>query len=490
MSTNNKNTETKSKKTGMNIVDYFMLGFGAMVGVGWSVAINGWFASGGGALPALLAFVIGTLLMIPVGFCYAELTPAMPVAGGVVAFTYRAFGKFPSFIAGWFVVLAYVNVLPWEAIYINDVLGMMFPILKSGEPLYTLGGAGIYPIALVVGIVVSLIVIWINWVGSKVAIRFQTICTALLAVTGILIIIMALIKANPSNLLPVYQNVGKGTHTNFLGGLFAMLASAPFFLAGFDTIPQGAEEGSKGLNFKNLGKVLLIAIMAAGGFYCIMILSTGMAMPWIQFAEQARPAVSIMFRSLYPGIIGQVMYWISLVAALAGLFTTWNGCYIAGARLIMGLGRARFLPGFFSKIHPKYGTPLGGNLLCAIATLAGPFIGIGLIDPLTIIGSTSFVVGWFFVSLSAARLRKTEPNMKRPFRMPGGAPMAIVASVVAAALILITLIPASPGYMGNVGIVYLVGWIVLGLIFYGASSKYRNSVTEEDRTKSIFQTQK
>jgi len=482
--------ESGKLKKSMNIVDYFMLGFGACVGVGWSVSINGWFNNGGGAVPTLIAFIIATLLIIPVGFCYAELTPAMPVAGGVVAFSYKAYGKGASFIAGWFVVLAYINVLPWEAIYVNDVLAMMIPSLKSGEPLYTLGGAGIYPIALAVGLVLSFVVIALNWFGSKLAVKFQTFCTGLLAVTGISIIIFALFKANPTNLLPVYENIGDKNHSNMFGGIMAMLAMSPFFLAGFDTIPQGAEEGSEKLNFNNLGKVLLLTVVAVGAFYCLVILSIGMAIPWKEFVDQPRPAISVMFKSLYPGFVGQVMYWVSLIGALAGLFTTWNGCYIAASRLILGMGRARQLPEFFTKIHPKYGTPFGGNILCAIATLTGPFIGIGLIDPLTVVGSTAFVVGWFFTAIACARLRKTAPDMPRPFKMPGGVPLAYLAAAISAILIIVTLIPGSPGYMGDVGIAYLVGWIILGIILYSISSKYRNAISEEERIATIFQSKK
>lgn len=476
----------------MNIIDYFMLGFGTCVGVGWSVSINGWFNNGGGALPTLIAFVVSTLLIIPIGFAYAELTPAMPVAGGVVAFAYKAFGKGMSFVASWFVVLAYLNVLPWEAIYINDVLGLIFPVLKTGEPLYELGGAGIYPIALIVGTIISIIVILMNWFGSKITVKFQTITTAILAVSGILIIIFALFKANPANLVTpaAYENIGGKAHNNMFGGIMAMIAFAPFFLAGFDTIPQGAEEGSERINYRNLGKVLLITVACVGGFYSLMILVTGMAMPWQDFVKQARPAVSVMFKTLYPGFFGELMYWVSLIAALAGLFSTWNGCYIACARVVLGMGRARLLPEFFAKIHPKYKTPMGGNILCAIATLAGPFIGIGLIDPLTIIGSTAFVVGWFFTSLSCARLRKTAPDLYRPYKAPGGAPLAWIATVISAIIIIITLIPGSPGYMGGVGISYLIGWIVLGGILYLASAKYRNAIPEEERVASLFQSKK
>jgi amino acid transporter len=177
------------------------------------------------------------------------MTPAMPVAGGAVAFTAKAFGTTPSFVAGWFVVLAYINILPWEAININNVLGLLFPVLNTGEPLYSLGGVGIFPKAIAVGIVISAAVVCINWRGTEIAVRFQTLCTMLIFVAGAFVVVFSLLKFDVSHLKPFYENVADKAHSSFGGGLLAVLAMAPFFLAGFDTIPQGAEEGSSGLNF-------------------------------------------------------------------------------------------------------------------------------------------------------------------------------------------------------------------------------------------------
>ena len=475
------------KKKGLNLIDFFMLGFGSMVGVGWSVAVNGWFGTGGGPFPTFLAFLIGTLLMIPIGFCYAELTTAMPVAGGVVAFSYKAFGTFPSFLGGWFVALAYVTVIPWEAIYINDVLALIFPVLKSGEPLYSIAGVGIYTQGIIVGVILSLALIAINWVGVRVAGKVQTYLTWLLAITGGLVIIFAFFKANPANLLPLYQNVGKGTHTSLLTGIIAVMAIAPFFLAGFDTIPQAAEDGEAKINYSNLGKVLIGAILAAGAFYCLIIISTGMAMPWNDFIKFKRPAISLLFLHLYPGSLGALLYWVSMVGALAGLLTTWNGLYIASARLLMGMSRARLLPEFFASIHPKYNTPKGANVFCAIACLIGPFVGMGIIDPLTVVGSTAFVIGWFVTAASAIKLRHSEPDMIRPYKVPGGLPLIWVATIVSGAVILSTFIPGLPGFMGSLAITIFVVWMGLGLVFYFGSSGYRKAITEEERCASIFQ---
>lgn len=478
----------QTKTASMSIVDFFMLGFGSMVGVGWSVAVNGWFASGGGPLATFFAFFIGTLLMIPIGFCYAELTPAMPVAGGAVAFSYKAFGKFPSFLTGWFIALAYITVLPWEAIYINDVLALLFPALKAGTPLYSIAGEGVYANGLFVGVFLSVALIWLNHIGSRAAIKVQTYLTALLAITGGLVILFALFKAESTNLFPVYKNIGKGSHTDFFGGLLAMFAMAPFFLAGFDTIPQGAEEGGSKINYANLGKVLVGSIVAAGGFYCLIILSTGLAMPWQDFTQLKRPAVALMFTNLYgSGALGVTLYWLAMVGALAGLLTTWNGLYIASARLLLGMSRARLIPEYFSRIHPTYGTPVGANNICAIATLIGPFVGMGIIDPLTIAGGTAFVIGWFAVGLCAIRLRKTDPDMPRPFKMPGGVTTAWIGTIISGVLVLSTFIPGLPSFMGALGVYIFIGWGILGLIFYFGSQNYRNAISETERVSSIFQ---
>ena len=62
----------------------------------------------------------------------------------------------------------------------------------------------------------------------------------------------------------------------------------------------------------------------------------------------------------------------------------------------------------------------------------------------------------------------------------------MIAAFVAIALFMLTIVPSSPGFMGSVGIYYLIGWIVLGVIFYLASAKYRNAVPEEERMATLF----
>lgn len=111
----NKNDIIK-KSSGLKGLDFFMLRFGSMIGVGWTVSLNNWFQTSGGVLGTVLAFLLETLMVIPIGLCYGELTSAMPVSGGAMAFAYRAEGSSFSFLGGWLTSLAYIVLLPWEMI--------------------------------------------------------------------------------------------------------------------------------------------------------------------------------------------------------------------------------------------------------------------------------------------------------------------------------------------------------------------------------------
>ena len=80
-----------TQKKGVSAIDFFCIGFGAIVGVGWAVSINGWISGCGGPVPAGLGYLAALVMMVPIALCYCELVPMLPVAGGGMAFAFRAF---------------------------------------------------------------------------------------------------------------------------------------------------------------------------------------------------------------------------------------------------------------------------------------------------------------------------------------------------------------------------------------------------------------
>jgi APA family basic amino acid/polyamine antiporter len=92
--------ERKKLGGGISLIGFFSLAFGSMIGVGWVTGIGSWFVSAG-PLGAVIAFGLAAIFMSLIGLCYAEVTSAIPVASGEVAYAYKAFGVSKSFMIGW-----------------------------------------------------------------------------------------------------------------------------------------------------------------------------------------------------------------------------------------------------------------------------------------------------------------------------------------------------------------------------------------------------
>lgn len=246
-----------------------------------------------------------------------------------------------------------------------------------------------------------------------------------------------------------------GMHNGFFTGALAILASAPFFLAGFETIPQAVEDSDGDL--AGVGKTVVLSVGLACIFYALLLFCLGSAMPWQEFYLLPAPAASQLFKLIYDGVLGYILYYVVLFGALMGLFTTWKGFMMASPRLLMGMARGYMAPKFFAKEHPKYGTPVNGLIATFALSVVGPFLGMGLIDPLTSFSAAGFVLSWTVTSFAMVRLRIKEPNMHRPYRTPGGIATGLFAGILMAIVFVLLFIPGNPVFMG-----WLAIWVFLG----------------------------
>lgn len=490
------------EKKGVSVIDFFCIGFGAIVGVGWAVSINGWMSGSGGPVPAAIGYLVALIMMVPIGLCYCELVPALPVAGGAMAFTFRAFNSKIAVISGWATLGTFVSIIPWEAIQITDILSYLIPSLTAGEPLYKLGGTGIYPSSIIIGTVCSLLMFVLNMRGLAAAAVAQKILCFVLVGAALIGAVAALIGGSPENLKPyydvsnpdIYGAVSEGfksvTHSNMFGGIIAILATVPFFLAGFETIPQGVEDA--GGDIGSVGKTVVLSIFLACIFYALLLFAFGFAWKWGEFAQPVavggvmeNPAAATMLRMLYSGGIGEFLYWLITIGALAGLFTTWNGFYMASANLLMSMARGRVMPRIFARQNAA-GIPVPGLVFCLCMSLVGPFLGAGLIQDMTSFTGETAVLAWMLTCYSLVALRKREPDLERPYKIPGGMAMGIFASIVTTVVFVLLFVPGSPPYVGPLAIKMFFGWMIIGLILYLASAGQRKGMTEKDLRAGVF----
>ncbi len=131
----------------LTLWNFFTIGFGAIIGTGWIFLVGEWIIISGGPIPAMLAFLLGALLLLPIGAVFGELTSALPIDGGVIEYVDRTYGKTVSFITGWLLLLSNIIMCPWETIAVSTLFGTlfgdMFPWLRSIR-LYSILGTDVY----------------------------------------------------------------------------------------------------------------------------------------------------------------------------------------------------------------------------------------------------------------------------------------------------------------------------------------------------------
>ncbi len=270
-----------------------------------------------------------------------------------------------------------------------------------------------------------------------------------------------------------------------MGGAFSIITSAAFFLAGFETIPQGIEEA--GGDVKKVGGTVVLSVGLACVFYAVLLFCFGYAYDWQIFYDMERPAAATMFKTVYAGGAGVALYWLITIGAIAGLFTTWNGFFTASANLLMAMGRSRMLPGWFAKQdkerHCHQRPDPGHHHLPFI----GPFLGANMIDTVTCFSAAAFVLSWTISSLSLLKLRKDMPNVERPYKL--ATPVAWWAAIVGVIFFVGMLLPMTP-LVGEQGsdrfLVYLIIGVVLHL--YAVAGGQRKQVSAHDRMKNMLGT--
>src|SRR5437773_7898724 len=133
----------------LRLADYFTLAFGTMIGVGWLVLMDDWLARGG-PLGAMLGFLLGGLVLLPVGYVYGQWVQRLPDAAGEAAYTAQVFPPIVSYFTGWMMLLAYFIVCPWEAVAVGKLAAYIFPSLNSFE-LYRVAGRSGFLLRLLLG---------------------------------------------------------------------------------------------------------------------------------------------------------------------------------------------------------------------------------------------------------------------------------------------------------------------------------------------------
>jgi basic amino acid/polyamine antiporter, APA family len=427
----------------LRVTDYFSLGWGTMVGVGWLVVMDDWLLRGG-PLGGILGFAIGGVLLLPIGYVYGKLVMAMPDASGEVAYTARVFPRPVSFYTGWMMMLAYFIVCPWEAVAVGRIAGYIFPKLDSIE-LYRVAGKPVYLPHLVIGLALTALVTVVNYRGVRLSATFQNWSTFGTLALFVIFVGVGVTRGSPANFRPVF------THTSFVS-ILLVLQIVPYFMTGFESVTKAAEEANPQFRAQGFSRAIFAAIIVGAAFYIIVIAAVGFVAPW-----RSLTGAPFMTAVAFEHAVGS--RWIVSVilsAALLSLFKVFNGNFIAASRLLFAMGRRGLVDARLARVHPENQTPSAAVASVGIATAACMFLGSAILVPISEVGSVAAATGWFAVC-AAYLCMKLEMRPRVADRL-----IAVLGALVALAMVVMKFAPFVPGHFSGWEWLVLGLWIILG----------------------------
>ncbi len=426
--------KTGSLKKTLNAFDLFIIGIGAVVGTGIltivGTAIQGTPETPGAGPAIIISMILAAIACLFSALCYSEVASIIPVSGSVYTYCYATLGEFAAWIIGWVLMLNYVignvtvasswcgyltQLLKGFSNYLPDFI-VNFPLwLRSDvRSIYNMCakyGLDVHdkmpflfdkiPIAINIPVVLlTLVVTLILIKGIKESTRFATIMVCLNLFMILSFVVVGAFYVKPENWIPFAPNGATG----ILMGAFIIF----FAYIGFDAVSTAAEET------KNPQKDLPIAILGTLLFCTILYILVALVLTGIAPISQINPsapiaaALHIINKDYLAGFIS-----VAAVCALASVFLI---CQLASTRILYAMSRDKFLPRVLRVIHKKHRTPhvltWSVGLVIIVCSL---FMDLNISAELCNYGTfTAFIA----ICVAVIILRKTEPDLKRPFKVP------------------------------------------------------------------------
>ncbi len=414
-----RSTENELRRV-LGPMDLVLLGVGAIIGTGIFVLTG--LAAAKYAGPAIvLSFVVAGMGCIFAGLCYAEFAAMVPVSGSAYAYSYATLGEFVAWFVGWNLILEYLFAaatvsVGWSRYFVKllDHFGVNFlPEAMTSAPVgvaedgvsFIMTGAMVnLPAVLIAAIITA-----ICYVGITQSARVNAIVVAIKVTIVVLVIAFGFFYINPDNWTPfIPENTGKFGEYGVSG---ILRASGIIFFAyiGFDAVSTAAQEArnpERDMPIGILGSLVICTLL-----YILMCgILTGLV-PFPDLNDAAPVAVALQAHAGLHWLVP----WI-IVGALAGLTSVILVMILGQARIFLTMAQDGLIPQAFASVHPKFKTPGVATLVTGTsAAIIGGVFPIGILGELVSIGT---LIAFITVCVGVLVLRYTQPNLKRPFRVP------------------------------------------------------------------------
>ncbi|HZT98780.1 MAG TPA: amino acid permease [Ktedonobacteraceae bacterium] len=431
------------------------MGIGAIVGTGIFV-LTGVAAAKYAGPGLILSFVAAGIVSGLAAICYAEFASTVPIAGSAYTYSYATLGELIAWIIGWDLILEYgvgaaAVSIGWSG-YVTDLLkgafGITLPKALTASPFA--GGIINLPAALIILLVTALLIL-----GTSESTKVNNTIVAIKLAVIVFFLVVGFGHINPANWTP-FLPFGAG-------GIFRGAAIIFFAYIGFDQISTSAEECRNPSKDLPLGIILSLLVCTVLYILVTATLTGVVSYTKLDVASPVSHAMILLGLNAAGSIIS--------IGAICGLTTVLLILLYGQSRIFFSMSRDGLLPALFSRIHLRFRTPYLSSLLIGVgvATLAG-LTPIDVVAELTNIGTLAAFV---LVSAAVIILRRTQPNLRRAFRVPL-VPWIPILSMLGS-LVLIVSLPL-------VTIIRFFIWLAIGLVIYFLYSQRKSHLQQGEAT--------
>jgi len=456
-------TGEHSLKRALGPINLLTLGIGAIIGAGIFV-ITGQAAAQFAGPAILFSFILAGIACAFAGLCYAEFASMIPIAGSAYTYSYATLGELVAWIIGWDLILEYAFGAATVAVgwsghlraFLKDI-GMALPPMPHSD--FTLFGRNVHLNYDYVGFLIIAAITTILVIGIKESANFTTAIVILKVAVVCVFIALAGSFLFSHNGQPNHWHPFIPANTGEFGsfgwsGIFRGAGVVFFAYIGFDAVSTAAQEAKnpkKDMPFGILGSLVICTIL--------YILVSGLLTHLVPYQELNVPDPVVV------GIRVTGQQWATFLVelgAIAGLATVMLVMLLGQSRVFYSMSRDGLLWPWASKIHPRFRTPYISSIVVGLfVALLAMLVPLNVLDQMTSIGT---LLAFVLVSAGVWVMRRTHPDLNRPFRTPM-VPLVPILAILFSMSLIVTLSPATQ--------LRLVVWLIIGLaIYFGYGRKH------------------
>jgi APA family basic amino acid/polyamine antiporter len=462
------NGEVTALPRSLGVFALTCIGVGATVGAGIFVLTGNVAAEHSG--PAVsISLLLASIVCLLAGLCYAELAAMIPVAGSAYSYTYATLGEAIAWTVGWCLMLEYLFsaslvAISWAgyALSLLHQFGLDLPAAWLAAPFDVKDGWHIFRTPTIVNLPAILITAactLLLLVGLKTSARVNNV-VVVAKVIAILVVVFVGVGYVQTSLWHPYIPPNTG-HFGVYGWSGVLQGTAILFFAyiGFDAVSTMGQEVRNPQRTVPLSLLLGLAICVVL-YLAVSFVVTGLVgykdldVPDPMYLALDRAGPAVLWAK-----------WLVTFVAVFGLASVLLVTLMGQVRIFYAMGRDGLLPAAFARVHPRSRTPHIGTIVTGVVScVAAGLLPLGLLGDIISMGT---LLAFGIVCGGVLVLRRTRPDLVRPFKAPGGLWVPLAGAACCAGLM------ATLPRLAWIGFVF---WLVVGAAVYGLYGATRSNL--------------